>query len=133
MLPISGACAVVVAILSAMLFPCLRESFDERDAVVTIRNCGGDVSVTCILPSILRCPVTCGFFDRVQSVWMPNDFWISRRDQTDELIRALKQFRHLKVLTIEGSCLTSADAPPRIDAAKIEDALPGVMVVQTFD
>ena len=73
---------------------------------------------------------TLGYFDRVESVYLANQFYYLTEDHTDEIIRALKRFRYLKRIVIGGPSRLSS--PPLADE-RIKKAMPSVNIVEFCD
>lgn len=132
---ICGASALGIVILVALTLDVLGEITVERDAASTIVGCGGDVCRECLLPKPLAHSLrleTLPILQRITSVSVGRSFWVSQRDQNDELIGGLKKLKHLRTVFVVGPSRISGNGPPRLDLAKLNAALPEVAVGEAF-
>ena len=124
----------------AVALPCswfAVEASEEHDAIAIIKKSNdAEFGTESILPVGIReslQPASCGFFDRVVEVSLDDRFRTSREDQTDELVRALRKLRYLKVVVISGRSWEVLDGRTRLDEDRIKAAIPGVAVLYWMD
>jgi hypothetical protein len=109
-----------------------RALAEEQNAIATVEKIGGRVQERRLFPRErhwLSCAIgwEC---DQVISVHVPDRFWASGKDQTDELIGALKKIRRLHEVIVSGPSQVYPNDPPPLDAKRIKAAMPSVFVIE---